>query len=218
MKILICGDSYCITDPTYPGLHWSEKILESNREHEVINLANGGCSNALIALQLLQGLRYKPDFIIFSFTSCERLEFDKDDTVLPESLDPHGLISYINKRYTTTCYPMSPENEDAYKRWLIHSSSELEKIKNYFYICFCLMTLKSKNIKFCYSLGGFEFQQDYTFVLKQNYANNILKQFKEHELSTNLWCFGRKSEPWFHVDDEKVQMLFANECMEKYHG
>ena len=27
MRILVCGDSYSVTDPDFPGLHWSEKIL-----------------------------------------------------------------------------------------------------------------------------------------------------------------------------------------------
>jgi len=67
MKILICGDSYCVPDPEYANLHWSEKILSSSQQTEIINLAYGGCSNALIALQLMQGLRFNPDFIIFFF-------------------------------------------------------------------------------------------------------------------------------------------------------
>ena len=67
MRILVCGDSFAITDPNFPGLHWTDKILDHSADFEVCNLAAGGASNAMIALQLMQGLQLRPDFVIFSF-------------------------------------------------------------------------------------------------------------------------------------------------------
>lgn len=219
MKILICGDSYAVEDPAYPGLHWSEKILSTSADYEIINLAYGGCSNALIALQLMIGLRYQPDFIIFSFTNEGRYEFDNNTSVLPENLDKWELKSYIKDRYTTTSsYSMTDEQQTAYKIWIAESSQNLEQLKSYFYICFCLMTARSQNIKFCYSLGGFEYQKDYTAFLNQNFVKNLFSDFADHEVSTNLWYYGQKSEPCFHVDNEDALTLFANECMEKING
>jgi hypothetical protein len=46
MKILVVGDSFCVTDPSFPNLHWSEKLLNLSPEIELLNLAHGGCSNA----------------------------------------------------------------------------------------------------------------------------------------------------------------------------
>ena len=78
MKILICGDSFCVTDPKFPKLHWSEKLLELSSDIEVYNLSMGGASNALITMQLMQGLKLKPDFIILSFTNEHRYEKDNN--------------------------------------------------------------------------------------------------------------------------------------------
>lgn len=218
MKILVCGDSYCVTDPAYPNLHWTEKIVSSSSSYEIINLAYGGCSNTLIALQLMQGLRFDPDFVIFSFTSNDRYEFDRDSSAVPTSLTQWDIASYLKDRYTTSTFALSPEQEHAYKLWKVHSSDDLERIKNYFYICFCLMTVKSRNIKFCYSLGGFEFQQDYAAFLNRSYLKNLFFDFQNNQISTNLWYHGQKSKPFFHVDDDRIQSLFANECMERFHG
>jgi hypothetical protein len=60
MKVLICGDSYCTNDTDYPGLHWTEKMLAQSAQLEICNLAHGGCSNAMILLQLLQGIKIQP--------------------------------------------------------------------------------------------------------------------------------------------------------------
>ena len=86
IKVLICGDSYCVTDPDFPGLHWSEKILNFSPDFEIANLAYGGCSNAMIALQLSQGLTLTPDFVILCFTNESRYELDKDVNALPKDL------------------------------------------------------------------------------------------------------------------------------------
>jgi len=94
MKILVCGDSYSITDPDFPGLHWSEKILNFSSGFELCNLAFGGCSNAMITLQLLQGLNLNPDFVIIAFTNEHRYEIDKDASVLPVDLSALSLSNY----------------------------------------------------------------------------------------------------------------------------
>jgi hypothetical protein len=216
MKILICGDSYCVTDPSFPDLHWSEKILSHSSDYEVCNLAFGGCSNALIAMQLMQGLQLNPDFVILSFTNEGRYELDKDETALPTDLSSAELSDYIQQRYTTNHYQIDENKLNIINRYkAIASSENFEKLKNYFYICFCLMTLQSKKIDFCFSLGGFEYKQDYTAFLNSNFVENLLRDFAEFELHTNLWYHGNASVPFFHDSDEKVQSLFANECISK---
>jgi hypothetical protein len=96
------------------------------------------------------------------------------------------------------------------------NSPNLEKLKNYFYISFCLQTLKTQNINFCYSLGGFEYQQDYPATINSNFIKNFLTEYHEFELPINLWYHNSgKKRPWFHVDDKNIQTLFANACLEK---
>ena len=215
MRTLICGDSYCNIDSDYPGLHWSEKILNFNTDFEVINLSHGGCSNALIAMQLLQGLKFHPDFVILSFTSHGRYEFDNIVNRIPRSLEPLEIANYVKDRYTTNKYTMTEFQEKANQAWLLESSENFEKVKNYLYICFCLSMLKQSNINFCFSLGGFEYQQDYTAFLNSNYLTNIIQDYQQYELSTNLWYHGQKAQPCFHVDNESIHELFANECIER---
>ena len=210
VKILVCGDSYCVTDPDFPGLHWSEKILDADPAIEMINFAHGGCSNAMIALQLFQGLCFDPGFVILSFTNEHRYELDKDVQALPKDLSAAEIAHYMKTRYTTNMY-MADKTID---RWMSGRCSEnLEKIKNYFYIYVCLQALDRQQVPFVFSLGGFEYQQDYSAMINSNYIRNFIKDYASHELKTNLWFHGQKSRPWFHVDDERVQTLFANECL-----
>ncbi len=201
MKILVCGDSYFVTDPKFPGLHWSEKLLAISGDIKVYNLSFGGCSNALITLQLMQGLKLNPDFVILSFTNEHRYESDDDIESVPFNLTANSISAYLKERY-------KPNTTST----LLTLSENFEKIKNYFHIMFCLQTLKEKKVNFCFSLGGFEYQQDYTALLRSNFIENNISDYATHELSLNLWYHGKKLSPYFHVDKEEVQMLFANEC------
>ena len=210
MKILVCGDSYSVPDPDFPGLHWSEKILNFSAEIELFNLAMGGCSNAMITLQLLQGLNLNPDFVILSFTSEHRYEFDKDVDALPTDLTAASLAAYQKNRYTTNMYM---EDRGIKHQLEAKNSNNFEKLKNYFYISFCLQTLNQHNIPFAFSLGGFEYKQDYSSLINSNYMYNFIKDYTANELKTNLWYHGSKPRPCFHVNNDKVQTLYANECV-----
>ena len=211
MKILVCGDSYSTTDPNFPGLHWTEKILDFSSNFELANLAYGGSSNAMITLQLLQGLNLNPNFVILAFTNEHRYELDKDISALPINLTALGLGNYQKNRYVTNAHV----NDNEIKRWMGGKCSDnFEKLKNYFYISFCLQTLKQRNIPFAFSLGGFEYKQDYTALINSNYVPNFLKDYTDYELKTNLWYYGNpKSKKLFHVDSDEVETLYANECL-----
>jgi hypothetical protein len=210
MKILVCGDSFSATDPDFPGLHWTEKILDFSPDFEVCNLAHGGCSNAMITLQLLQGLNLNPNFVIVAFTNENRYELDKDPSILPTDLTVQGLSTYQHNRYTTNMYV----KDAGIEKWMAGKCSEnFEKLKNYFYISFCLQTLRQHNIPFAFSLGGFEYQQDYTALINSNYVYNFIKDYTANELKTNLWYYGSESTPTYHVSNDQVQTLYANECI-----
>lgn len=213
MRILICGDSYCVTDPDYAGMHWSEKLTDQG--HDVVNLAYGGCSNALIALQFLHGLEFDPDLVIFSFTTESRLEFDLDRNSRPLPQDPVSVSSHIQSRYITNLNGnMTTTQKLMTKLWMTESSRDLEKFKSYFNIGFCLMLAQHRALKFCFSLGGFEYQHDWRSFLQHHSVPDILAPFGKHELRLNLWPHsGSGTRPWFHVDDDAVHTEFARECL-----
>lgn len=212
--VLICGDSFAITDTRYPGLHWSEKIVA--RRHRVSNVALGGSTNAQIALQVQQGIcNLNPDFVIVHFTAYGRAEFDKN--VKPESpprIDDAGIRDRNFNRYDTSCY----DNESKNKLWfdyLINAASdEFEVIKNYFSILGTLQYLQIKNIPFCWSMGGL-FDRDIDSILHDNLIKNELHHYENRRIQTNLWLHADQGEsaPWFHVSDESVLQKFCDECL-----
>ena len=133
MKILVCGDSFCVNDSRFPGLHWTEKLLNLSGDIEIANLAYGGCSNALIALQLMQGLQLDPDFVVISFTSHSRYEYDKDVNACPTEFTSQALAHYIKQRYTTNKYTDNLDANSLTDRWMLTAASNnFEKLKNYF--------------------------------------------------------------------------------------
>lgn len=215
IRILICGDSFCVTDCMFPGLHWSEKILNHSPTFKISNLAYGGSSNALILLQLLQGLQLNPDFVIFSFTNSLRYEFDKDVAALSESLTDQKIadLLYISRRYTTTCYSDNKEKIKTTDHWLATAASiNMEMMKNYMYLLTCMTTCVTQRIPFCYSIGGFE---DIGKLSDSNYIKNFTEDYQDQALITNLWDHMIDvPRPWHHVSDDAVQTLFANECID----
>ena len=214
IHILICGDSFCVTDPRFfLGLHWSEKILNHSPTFKISNLAYGGSSNALISLQLLQGLKLNPDFVIFSFTNPLRYEFDKDIAAQPVDLTDQEIADYINRRYTTTCYSDNKEKIKTTDHWLATAASmNMEIMKNYMYVLLCMTTCATQGIPFCYSIGGFE---DIVKLSDSNYIKNFTNDYQDRALITNLWHHRSDSpRPRFHVSDDAVQASFANECID----
>ena len=216
VSILICGDSFCVTDPDFSGLHWSEKLLNYSPKFKIYNLAYGGCSNALISLQLLQGLKLNPDFVIFSFTDVGRYEFDNDINALPKDFTDLEIASYIKRRFTTNKNKQTVEKTKTTDRWLLTAASEnMEVIKNYMYLLNCMMTCDRQGIPFCYNLGGFMFGHDLGSFINSNYMKNLVNEYRDQELMTNLWNYKTtESRPWFHVVDDAIQTLFANECID----
>ena len=209
-KILICGDSFCVTDDRFPMLHWSEKLLNMAPDIQVWNMASAGASNALIAMQLLQGIKLCPDFVVLSFTGEHRYETDRDLDAVPYDLKPESISAYLKNRYR---HLINPDLQGTL-------STNFEKIKTYFFIMLCLQTLVMRKIHFCFSLGGFEYQQDYASLLRVNLLRNDIVDYAHNQLATNLWEHmvsnpTDPAEPKFHVRKEQIHTLFANECMSR---
>ena len=51
MKVIVCGDSFNCNDALYPGVHWTEKIVQLNSSIDLTNLSICGASNLLIHLE-----------------------------------------------------------------------------------------------------------------------------------------------------------------------
>lgn len=217
MRILICGDSFAITDPAYPGLHWSEQILNHSSSVEVCNLSSGGASNAMIAMQLLQGLKLNPDAVLFSFTTEGRYEMDRDVNAMPQAITAQELANFQKQRWITNSFLDTADQDKlaAIDKWRITAASEsFEWLKDYFLIAFCLQTVVVNNLKFAYSLGGFEYKRDWHQNLRANLIENIIADYQSHEISINLWYHqSHGNTPLFHVANEQAHILFANECL-----
>jgi hypothetical protein len=218
-NVLICGDSFGVTDPDYPEVHFSEKILNTTPPvFKLNNLAHGGDSNALITLQLMQGLQFKPDFVILLFTTTHRHETDNDISVYyPKDLNFDELNKFRHLRYSTGSKKKNIVDNNLVERWSAKFlSDDFEILKNYFLIHYCLQSLKEHKIPFCYSLGGMKYGIDYSSIVDKNFIKNNLIDYTDQLLKINLWNHNNNKErPYFHVDNDDVQTAFANECL--YH-
>lgn len=216
MKILVCGDSFAITDPAFPGLHWTDKILNHSADFELCNLAAGGASNAMIALQLMQGLQLRPDFVIFSFTTEGRYEIDQQANAKIRDVTAAEFSNYQKTRWTTTAFDnIDAAQRQTFDRWQATvASQEFEWFKDYMFVMSCLQTTRSQGIRFAYSLGGFEFQRSWQNNLKSLFASDFISELQAHELKTNLWYYkSNTARALFHVDDDDAQSIFAAECV-----
>lgn len=181
-RLLICGDSFAVADPNYPGLHFTEKLKLVRPEVEVLNLAMGGASNSLIELQIKQGIKFNPTHVVVTFTDPGRLEYlvrwstyftgTRDFNALVHHWPGQGTdISDCTRRrlqnmstYITSVH--LPSGSDDYCKKLLISemtdpnhkngSREFITIKNYFTIVSVLAYLRQKRLPFCFSLGGID--------------------------------------------------------------
>ena len=213
-NVLICGDSFAITDTRYPGLHWSEKI--SAQGYHVSNIALGGSTNNQIRMQVHQGMSLHPDFVVVLFTSPNRAEFDKDvGSKVPDVLYDASIRGYNQSRYSTSCYQDQQKNK-LWFDYLAHAAShDFEIIKEYFAVLGTLQYLKYRCIPFCWNLGGFQ-SVDFQDILAKNIISNDLLGHEIHRIKLDLWSHAQQGEevPWFHIPDEKILENFSSECLQ----
>lgn len=73
-KLLICADSFCAEEKISKKRWAWWNLLARDLNAETINLAIVGASNFNIFLQLEEGLKHNPDYILISLTAPNRIE------------------------------------------------------------------------------------------------------------------------------------------------
>ena len=217
-KILICGDSFSVTDERFPNLHWSESLA---KDFQIMSLAYGGASNTMIPMQVMQGLQFRPDFILISFTSPFRAEFDKKiENDPPDTQDPVSVYNYNYNRWATSCYREFEEEKKIYLQYLRVASDDCEIIRCFFTMIGVLDYLRVRKENFAFSTGGLS-PDLFGPVLQRNHVPCDFSSYEDHRIMTNLWDHQDQqlsSAPWFHVSDAKIQNQYADECRQHIFG
>jgi hypothetical protein len=127
MKLAVCGCSFSATVSSVPGTHWSE-ILAEHLGAELINLAQRGCSNRVIRLQIDEAIKSSPDLVIVSATIADRIEWPTSSAARPRTLkdmqygnNNHNMRSTsISSVVNSTGHPVTEERKQAVEQYLLH--------------------------------------------------------------------------------------------------
>lgn len=201
-KLLVVGDSYMSQDKRFPGGHWSEMT----EGYEVINAAQPGSSNAMVALALLDNLEKYPDIhsVVIGGTSFLRVEFKNHND------SPGEPIYYTgNHAHLTT-----PEQKKIVNDSLLKLPHEFKFLNSFLLFIGLLSILEAKGIKFAFSLGLLEktSQGIDPQILKYSW---ILERFNKYQVQLTLVDKPyNDKDPLFHIADQNIQKQFANEVME----
>tara|TARA_B100000497_G_scaffold128047_1_gene172809 strand:- start:6900 stop:7613 length:714 start_codon:yes stop_codon:yes gene_type:complete len=91
-EMIMCGDSYMTPSDSHPNTHFAELTAEALDYHLTV-YSKGGMSNLGICLQIEEAIRKKPDLILFSTTSYDRIE-------IPLGYKDSGLTDWHRRPYT----------------------------------------------------------------------------------------------------------------------
>lgn len=72
--VAVCGDSWFSADLDYPGKSFGEVMCVDN-SWELLSLAQRGCSNFAISLQVDKAIELNADFVVVGTTTPDRCEF-----------------------------------------------------------------------------------------------------------------------------------------------
>lgn len=209
-KIFVCGDSFNVDDPEWPNIHWTAKLQP---KYSITNLSSPGASNLLIHAQIDYAISQSPDLIIVSFTSSLRATIKYQNNL---SVKNNILDRFNSPDSDLICFPYA--GAELYNALSDHQISilkqyttefvdlDLLRLENYYIIKDALETLVQSNIKFSYSLGGFDHK---TFIDHSEYKFNKFNKFRS---PINLWdhCDIKKTiRPWYHVLDNNVHSELA---------
>ena len=164
MKIICCGDSYFSLDKSLPGTHLSE-ILEKKFNAEMLNFAKPGASNFFTCLQIEHALDYKPDLLIFGFTTPGRIEIPIEGKSFNIGTgifniryeDKFVSPSFYDTRKVTTISQSFPnlEQTSVIKNYISNLYDDaLKRKQDHMLVTGMLYRLKSLGQKFIFTRGG----------------------------------------------------------------
>ena len=211
-SIVVCGDSFNVDDPEYPNIHWSSKFTH------LTNLSIPGASNLVIRMQIDKAIKLNPDLIVVSFTSSMRtvIKYNKQikSDVLDRVYSPSGTSN--KNDFDLISFPyvgaelygvLSHDQLTILKNYVVEFIDlDLLRLENYYIIKDALETLMQSDIKFSFSLGGFD---------HQSFTNDTpfdFSKFNQFQCPINLWDHSdRKKQlrPWFHVLDSTIHYNLA---------
>jgi hypothetical protein len=201
-KLLVVGDSFMKPDSCrlqFVGQHWSEMITD----YEIINLAEDSSTNAVITVQLMEGLEQHPDAVVLGFTMPDRIEFANNNNYSsPRRWYSNGMIpnQLSDQRLAVDYYRATV-------------CPEMLNIKGYTMARCCFLTLKNLNIPYAYSLNGLD--NNLADLNPNPWLTKFLGDFKEHQIPLNLATYPDfKMIPGYHVDNAEWQATFAKQALE----
>lgn len=208
MKVYICGDSFCTSDPEY-GPSWVDLLQTNLAEHTIVNLAEPAASNLYISLQVSTAINDSADYIIAAGTSVTRNEVAVTNTgsLLIERFRAHELVAYsilsISKHYNFT-----PDEQGLLKQY--HTEFFDLPLAIYRDQCIIENTLErlvNSGIKFKFDRGGFEHAK---FGAPQR--TDYFSRYADHISQVNLWDYPitTKLRPYYHIIDLSVHEHVAN--------
>ena len=198
MKILICGDSFA-ADWTvkYSGRGWPNMLAE---QHEVVNLAQAGCSEYKIYQQLISVTDLtKFDKIIVSHTSPYRVPIDVHPVHANDSLHKNSDLIYTDIK----------EHSKSNKKLL----SIVEFFENYF---------DTESAKFTHSLICKEIDQLLQSHITIHISNLVWDGlYKFNDMLNFEYLFKSNRGLMNHYNDagnEEVFKILSTTLKRKYHG
>ena len=217
MNLYICGDSFCVPDPTY-GQGWFDYFQQRHPNINITNLAISGASNYHIYLQVKCALEQGCDYLIYHATSSIRDEFrlipddESEDSLaryaIPDedSKAPMVCGSWINlhRHFQSVLSKKQLKIKDEFFTQFVDLPNLIEK--NFIFILHTLKLLEDSDTKWSWTQGGFEHK---SFSSKEYF--NFLP-FRSKECHFNLWDYGDTSvlRPLFHVVDEEVNLAVSD--------
>lgn len=225
-QVYICGDSFGVCDPEYPGVSWHEKLAKKLYPTvEIVNLSLVCASNLLISLQVDHAISCGANFIIAMGTSVYRdeVKITPEQSQLPlvdrfvditasTNTKDQDLISYTWLNINQT---FLKNQTSVLKQYFLTQDLELLIYKDQCIIESTLQKLVDSNIPFVFDQGGFE-NKMYSTSDKEYF-----KKFQSFMSQKNLWNYvpERTFRPYFHLVDEKttteVADYYYNIIMEK---
>ena len=110
-KLIVCGCSYSAPShiPEYAGTSWSE-VLVNKLGWNLENYARQGCSNGGIRIQIDEAIKQRPDFVIVTPTSYDRME-------IPNNIVSKTLLQFGKDLtwHQLTEFLLNKNNNDRYE-------------------------------------------------------------------------------------------------------